>query len=243
MADIFDSYALANAWDEMFERPGVPRPAYQALFAALQPLGADELRFRADQLALVFTDRGVTFDYAGEERPSPRPDPAGPRRGRMGSDHPGRTATRPHAGGVPRRRVRQPPVFHDGVVPWRLLHSSPHFHRAADGIPARVRVHVAGIDIIRDEYGDFRVLEDNVLEYWTGEWTALDPTNRTEVGEGHVVVARGKGLFGRTTAQGRLPGAARRESGGDGRGDPAGVRSREGFAGARAVQEQEVKRK
>ncbi|GII28947.1 transglutaminase family protein [Planotetraspora mira] len=30
------------------------------------------------------------------------------------------------------------------------------------------------------------------VEYWTGEWSALDPTNRTEVGEGHVVVARGR---------------------------------------------------
>ncbi len=71
MADIFDSYALADAWDEMFERPGIPRPPYQGLFAALQPLGADELRFRAEQLTRVFTDRGVTFDYAGEERPFP----------------------------------------------------------------------------------------------------------------------------------------------------------------------------
>jgi len=30
-----------------------------------------ELRFRADQLARVFTDRGVTYDFAGEERPFP----------------------------------------------------------------------------------------------------------------------------------------------------------------------------
>jgi uncharacterized circularly permuted ATP-grasp superfamily protein len=163
MADIFDSYALANAWDEMFERPGVPRPPYQALFAALQPLGADELRFRADQLARVFTDRGVTFDYAGEERPFPL-------------DLIPRVLDAAEwdlIARAVRQRVRtleaflddvygSRQVFHDGVVPWRLLHSSPHFHRAADGVPARVRVHVAGIDIIRDEYGDFRVLEDNV---------------------------------------------------------------------------------
>ena len=71
MADIFDSYQLAEAWDEMFERPGVPRPPYQALLAALQPLDTSELRYLADQMASVFTDRGVTFDYAGEERPFP----------------------------------------------------------------------------------------------------------------------------------------------------------------------------
>src|SRR5258707_3825345 len=71
MADIFDSYQMAAAWDEMFERPGVPRPAYQSLFSTLQPLSGADLRFRADQLARVFTDRGVTFAYAGEERPFP----------------------------------------------------------------------------------------------------------------------------------------------------------------------------
>src|SRR5215213_8249991 len=71
MADVFDQYAMASAWDEMFERPGQPRPAYRSLFASLQPLSVGDLRSRADQLARVFTDRGVTFAYAGEERPFP----------------------------------------------------------------------------------------------------------------------------------------------------------------------------
>ena len=71
MADVFDQYAMADAWDEMFERPGQPRTAYRSLFGALQPLSVAELRSRADQLARVFTNRGVTFAYAGEERPFP----------------------------------------------------------------------------------------------------------------------------------------------------------------------------
>lgn len=55
-------------------------------------------------------------------------------------------------------------AFEDGVVPWRLLLNSPHFHRAAHGVEplGGVRIHVAGIDLVRDEAGDFRVLEDNV---------------------------------------------------------------------------------
>src|SRR5262245_5058578 len=71
MADIFDSYAMADAWDEMFTAPGQVRGAYQSLFATLQPWSGGDLRYRADQLARVFTDRGVTFAYAGEERPFP----------------------------------------------------------------------------------------------------------------------------------------------------------------------------
>src|SRR5487761_1295746 len=51
--------------------PGKPRPAYDALVSVLQPMDPGELRFRADQLARVFTDRGVTYAYAGEERAMP----------------------------------------------------------------------------------------------------------------------------------------------------------------------------
>ena len=53
-------------------RPPVsPGPPYDALVSVLQPMDPAELRFRADQLARVFTDRGVTYDFAGEERPFP----------------------------------------------------------------------------------------------------------------------------------------------------------------------------
>ncbi len=55
-------------------------------------------------------------------------------------------------------------VLDDGVVPRRLVHSSPHFHRQVYGLrPAGgVHIHVAGIDLIRDEQGEMRVLEDNL---------------------------------------------------------------------------------
>ncbi|GAA3589439.1 circularly permuted type 2 ATP-grasp protein [Nonomuraea rosea] len=165
MADIFDTYVVAGAWDEMFERPGVPRPQYQALFTALQPLGAHELRSRADQLARMLTDRGVTFDYAGVERPFPLDLIP-----RVLDAAEWDLVTR----GV-RQRIRaleaflddvygKRRAFHDGVIPWRLLHSSPHYQRVAHGWrpPNGVRVHVGGTDLIRDERGVLHVLEDNV---------------------------------------------------------------------------------
>jgi uncharacterized circularly permuted ATP-grasp superfamily protein len=165
VADIFDSYQLANAWDEMFERPGQPRPAYQALLAALQPLDASELRFRADQLARLFTDRGVTYDLSGEERPFPL-------------DLIPRVIDAVEWDLV-QRGVRQRvaaleafladvygprQVLADGVLPWRAVLTSRRFHREVAGLtpPNGVRVHVAGIDLVRDEQGRLRVLEDNV---------------------------------------------------------------------------------
>jgi uncharacterized circularly permuted ATP-grasp superfamily protein len=165
VADIFDSYRLAAAWDEMFERPGLARPAYHALLAALQPLDTSELRYRADQVARAFTDRGVTFDHGGEERPFPLdllPRIIDAAEWELIS-----------------RGVRQRvlaleafladvygtgQVFADGVLPRRVVLTSQHFRREAVGLSPHngVRVHVAGVDLIRDEQGELRVLEDNI---------------------------------------------------------------------------------
>jgi uncharacterized circularly permuted ATP-grasp superfamily protein len=165
MADVFDQYSMANAWDEMFERPGEPRPAYRSLFATLQPLSVPDLRSRADQLARVFTDRGVTFAYGGEERPFPLDliprilDAAEWDTLTQG------IRQRVHALERFLADVYGPgDVIADGVVPRRLILTSAHFHRQAAGIePANgVRVHISGVDLIRDESGQFRVLEDNL---------------------------------------------------------------------------------
>ncbi len=165
MADVFDQYAVAGAWDEMFERPGQPRSAYRSLHAALQPWSVADLRARADQLARVFTDRGVTFSYAGEDRPFPLDLVP-----RILDAVEWDLITR-----AVRQRVRALECFladvygagevlADGVVPRRLVLTSAHFHRAAAGIepPNGVRIHVSGVDLIRDEAGQFRVLEDNL---------------------------------------------------------------------------------
>ena len=54
--------------------------------------------------------------------------------------------------------------FDDGVLPRQVVTSSPHFHRAIHGVVPEngVRIHVSGIDLVRDDAGEFRILEDNV---------------------------------------------------------------------------------
>ena len=165
MVGLFGDYAVGEAWDEMFQAPGVPRAAYDAVLAALKSFGPAELRFRSDQLSRVFTDRGVTFAHAGEERPFPL-DLLPRVIAAVEWDH--------IVAGV-KQRVRAleafladvygpGEVFTDGVIPRGVIVSSAHFHREAFGVePANgVRVHVAGVDLIRDEQGRFRVLEDNL---------------------------------------------------------------------------------
>ncbi|MGQ0465780.1 MAG: circularly permuted type 2 ATP-grasp protein [Sporichthyaceae bacterium] len=165
MGDLFQDYPLGSAWDEMFSAPDTPRDAVAAVHDTVRGLAVDELRARADALALAFLDRGVTFALGGEERPFPL-------------DIVPRIITaaewRVLSTGV-KQRVKaleafladvydRGQVFSDGIIPRRLIATSAHFHRAAaDVVPANgVRVLVSGIDVIRDQEGQFRVLEDNI---------------------------------------------------------------------------------
>lgn len=153
------------AWDEMTGPDGEYREGYRRLGPQLHDMGPDELHARQDRLARAYLDQGVTFDLGGVERPFPL-------------DLVPRIIPAAEWAVIERgvaQRVRALEAFladvytqrrcvSDGVLPLSVIVSSKHYHRQAFGIePANgVRVHVAGIDLIRDENGDFRVLEDNV---------------------------------------------------------------------------------
>lgn len=165
MGDLFDSYSLNGAWDEMFEEAGLPRSHYGPLHDVLGTLSAGDFQERCIVRDRSFRDQGITFSLSGEQRPFPldlvpRVIPA-------------------HEWAVIEsgvaQRVRALEAFladlygagqalADGVVPRRLVLSSTHFHRQAAGIepPNGVRIHVAGVDLVRDEAGAYRVLEDNL---------------------------------------------------------------------------------
>ncbi|WP_235566648.1 circularly permuted type 2 ATP-grasp protein [Microbacterium sp. Root61] len=181
MGDLFDGYGSTlaprktrsgiPAYDEMFGNPEHPgaaaesRTAYRELYQTLAQMTQDELRGRTESLASSYLAQGVTFDFAGEERPFPL-------------DAVPRIITfeewsRIEAG--VKQRVRALEAFlddayshqhcvRDGVLPAGLIASSQYFYRQAAGIHSAngVRIQVSGIDLIRDEHGEMRVLEDNV---------------------------------------------------------------------------------
>ena len=149
----------------MFEAVGKPRPIYRAMVQELERHNLGELHQRRDMLAKTFSDRGVTFAYSGEERPFPL-------------DLLPRLLSAVEwdlvAKGIS-QRVRaleaflndiygEGTVFDEGLIPRSVVFSSPNFVRAASGIvPINgARITVSGVDLIRDEGGVFRVLEDNV---------------------------------------------------------------------------------
>jgi len=149
----------------VFAAPGVPRPLYREIVDVLANLRAADIRSRFDQLGRTFAERGVTFALGGEERPFPL-------------DLIPRIIAATEWGvlsaGI-RQRVQALEAFledvygageclNDGVLPRHIVTSSSHFRREAVGIVPRFgpRITVSGIDIIRDESGNLRVLEDNV---------------------------------------------------------------------------------
>ncbi|MEE1620232.1 circularly permuted type 2 ATP-grasp protein [Zafaria sp. J156] len=169
MSDLFADYAAAQdrstAFDEMFERDHAVREAYRQVSAALGELTPADVAARADSMARTFLDKGVTFDFAGEERPFPLDIVP-----RVLSGEEWHVLEVGVAQRVKALEAFLDDVYDkmhvvaDGVVPRKLITSSAHFHRQVHGFkPAGgVRVHISGIDLVRDEAGTFRVLEDNV---------------------------------------------------------------------------------
>lgn len=166
---IFGGYndlgSYAKAFDEMFDAQGNVRGPYKGIYAELAPSDAEELEARAEALGRAFIDQGITFSLSGQERPFPL-------------DLVPRVISAAEWSRLERgitQRVKalemylddiygDQEILRDGVIPRRLVTSCEHFHRQAAGInpPNGVRIHVAGIDLVRDAQGTFRVLEDNL---------------------------------------------------------------------------------
>lgn len=158
-----DVYSMA--FDEMFDAHGAVRGPYKGIYAELAPSDASELKARAEALGRAFLDQGITFSLSGQERPFPL-------------DLVPRVISAAEWSRLERgiiQRVKalemylddiygDQEILNDDIIPRRLITSCEHFHRQAMGIvpPNGVRIHVAGIDLIRDEKGNFRVLEDNL---------------------------------------------------------------------------------
>ena len=164
--ELFENYldGAGDAYDEMFHGDQLRGP-YERLASSFGEVGGAELRTRAEGLTTAYLEQGVTFDIGGEERAFPLD--IMPR------------VIEQDAWAVIDRGVQQRVqvlemflddvydtgrVFDDEVMPRSVVTSSSHFHRVAASVhtPNGVRIQVAGIDLIRDANGEFRVLEDNV---------------------------------------------------------------------------------
>ncbi len=168
MGQLAWDYDCSADYDEMFERPGIPRDHCRAVADALKLItdgDLNEIRQRAD---LSFLNLGITFTVYNETSGIERIFPFDliPR------------VIAPHEwthveNGLKQRVLalnafvqdvyNEQRIITEGLIPPDVVFNSPNFDPSVMGFtpPAGAWIVIAGIDLVRDRNGSFYVLEDN----------------------------------------------------------------------------------
>ncbi|WP_419944538.1 circularly permuted type 2 ATP-grasp protein [Candidatus Poriferisodalis sp.] len=170
MAEMRKPDAEFPAFDEAFDRDGTVRPLYAAIVERFANFGTDELRRREGIIEEEFRRQGITFTVYGDSQGTERTWPMDlfPR---LIAAAEWREIERGLAQRVTALNrfladiyTGEGAAMADGVVPAWLVQSSDGFERNAFGVSVPHDAHcvIAGIDLVRDAEGQYRVLEDNL---------------------------------------------------------------------------------
>ncbi len=165
----YADYELGRPYDEMFTPDGTARATYAAMDARLSTLPLEELNRRQQACELSFLHQGITFTVYNDNKATERIIPTDliPR------IITGAEWARLEAGLTQRIQAlnlflrdiyNDGRVLKDGVVPRSMIYGSKHYRREMRGLPVPhgAYVNICGSDLIRNEAGDFVVLEDNL---------------------------------------------------------------------------------
>ncbi len=167
---LFTEYRnIPGAYDELFAGPGEVRAEFKRAAAALGARTIGEFAHSQALAEKALLDQGVTFSVYSDSRGAEKIIPFCLLPRLVGAAE----WSRLEAGLV--QRVRAIEAFLDDlygpqrilkekVIPADLVLGAKGYEPKLVGVkpPGKVRVHVAGIDLIRDPAGTFRVLEDNL---------------------------------------------------------------------------------
>jgi uncharacterized circularly permuted ATP-grasp superfamily protein len=160
---------MPQCFDEMTLANGVTRAVYAKVARWLAETPSELLASRRAQAELLFRRIGITFAVYGDKDAAERLIPFDIVPRVIGRSE----WTRLEAG--LRQRVKALNLFiadiyaaqniiKSGVVPSDIVLTNPYYQAEMAGqrIPHDIYVHIAGIDIVRIDEGDFYVLEDNL---------------------------------------------------------------------------------
>ena len=168
----FGSLSLTGSprqfFDEMTSESGATRQAYARVARWLNDAPKDFFATRRSHAEMMFRRIGITFNVYGDKDSTERLIPF---------DIIPRVIQRSEwlkleTGLVQRVKALntfladiygKQEILKAGVIPRDLVESNPGFLKNMVGVPAphNIRVHIAGIDIVRTDGEDFYVLEDN----------------------------------------------------------------------------------
>ncbi|HEU4515178.1 MAG TPA: circularly permuted type 2 ATP-grasp protein [Nocardioidaceae bacterium] len=154
-------YDSGECFDEAFDDSGRPRPQYEEILGHLESADLDAL---TTKVRTLLDEEGVAF--GGEDGHPFCVDPVP------------RILTTDEWSGLSEglcQRVRaldafledvygEQRVVAEGIVPAHVVTGSAYFEKDLVGVPRSTgaRIGLAGLDVVRDRAGGFRVLEDNV---------------------------------------------------------------------------------
>ena len=168
-SSLMEGYDPSGFFDEMFESPGKPREHYRVLhelLSALTPAQFDERRVAVNA---SFRNEGIGFTVYGNDEGVERIFPF---------DLIPRVIPQAEWSLIERGLIQRATalnqfladiygeqfILRDGRIPAELVLGARHFQREMVGldVPKGVHAHVIGSDIVRDEKGEYLVLEDNL---------------------------------------------------------------------------------
>ncbi|MDQ6665955.1 MAG: circularly permuted type 2 ATP-grasp protein [Acidobacteriota bacterium] len=165
----FAGYDLDDAWDEMFDSSGEPRPHYRELHARLLTIPPEELRKRKQAADLAFLNQGITFTVYGREEGTERifPHDLLPR---IIANSEWREIEAGLTQRITALNLFLHDIYHEGkiladkVIPREVIFTCKHYRREMRNVqvPKDRYVTVVGTDLIRGPDGRFVVLEDNL---------------------------------------------------------------------------------
>lgn len=166
---LFDNYQTTGFYDEMFGPDGQPRPHYWKLFQRLSGLSLDDFRRRCQLAELTLINQGITFAVYGGDQGVEKPFPFDLIPRIIPADE-WELIERGLKQRLTALNMFIHDVYHDQkiladrVIPRDLIVNAAYFRREFIGAdpPGGIYVHICGSDLIRDQHGTYKVLEDNL---------------------------------------------------------------------------------
>lgn len=163
-----DNYQTEGFFDEMFESDGSVRPHYRSFYERLSVMDPDEFEQRRIAVDRSFLEQGITFTVYGDEQQTERifPFDLVPR---IIPSSEWEYLERGLIQRITALNLFLSDIYHDqkiikdGVIPEHYVKSAKHFRPEFMGVkvPKDIYIHICGSDLIRDDKGQYLVLEDN----------------------------------------------------------------------------------
>ncbi|MBM7551878.1 circularly permuted type 2 ATP-grasp protein [Thalassobacillus pellis] len=167
---MLNNYQTAEYFDEMMKDTEKPKPHYERFYQMLRQFSIDNLHEKNETAQLSFLRQGITFTVYNESVGTERTMPFD----FVPIIIPSHNWKKIERG--MKQRVQalnhfledvygDQEIIKDGIIPRDLVEQNPYYYKEQSeglNIPHNNHIFLAGIDLIRDENGEYRVLEDNL---------------------------------------------------------------------------------